>query len=315
MPTLAQYQLLTTDAMVNGVFDNILTTSEIAPFLQFETHEGNALLYDRELTLPTTSFNVVGGTWVDTEPTYSQKSASLTTLGTQSPLDQFAAQTKSDINSQLATLVSKMAKSVARKIEDKLITGEPEATATEFEGVDSLVRADTRMMAMDDGAVDGPGSAETELTQDRLDSFLDMSEGGNWDAIVSNKTMRRKATSIARSAGSGVQLGTIDMFGQKIMTYDGIPWVIDDYITNAEQYNDSGTWPSSTATTIFALKFGKEKGGLSLIHNGPVLEPQLQDIGIKETKNERLYRLVVYTQTVLWSKFGAAALGGIDSTA
>jgi hypothetical protein len=315
MPTLAEYEKLDIDPMVKGVFDNILTTSEIAQFLQFEQMSGNSLLYNREATLPTTTFNVVGGTWVDTEPTFTQKSAKLTILGTQSPLDMFAEQTKSTINGQKAVLISKMAKSVARKIEDKLITGEPEATATEFEGLDSLVRADTRMMAMDDGVVDGPGTAETELTQDRLDSFIDLSEGGPWHAIISNKTMRRKATSIARSGGSGVQLGTIELFGHKIMSYDGIPWIIDDYITNAEQYNDAGTWSSSTATTIFGVKFGGEAGGLTLIHNGPVLDPQLQDIGIKENKNERLYRLAIYTQTVLYSKFGAAALGGIDSTA
>jgi hypothetical protein len=315
MPTLAEYQKLTTDGMVSGVYDNILTTSELAPFLKFKSFEGNSYLYNRESTLPTSSFHQVGDDWTDSEPTFTQKSASLTIVGTQSPLDRFAMQTKSDINSQKAVLTSKMSKSLARKIENKIVTGEPEAAATEFEGLDSLARSETRMMAMDDGVVDGPGSAETELTQDRLDQFLDMSEGGKWDVIMSNRTMRRKATSIARQAGSGVQLGTIDMFGQKIMSYDGIPWIVNDYITNEETYNDSGTWTSSTATTIFALKLGEENGGYTIIHNGPVLTPDLQDIGIKEQKNENLYRLAVYMQAVVHSKFGIAALGGIDSTA
>jgi len=315
LPTLSEYAKLANDEVLSGVYENIITTSEIAPHLQFKEFSGNSLVYNRESALPTSTTHAVGDTWEDTEPTYTKKTASLTIVGVQSPLDRYALQTRGNVQNQEAVLISKMAKSLARKIEDLIITGEPENVSTEFEGLDSLCRSETRMMAMDDGVVDGPGSAETELTLDRLDAMMDMVEMGNPDALIMNKTMRRKLTSLMRASGSGMQLDRIELFGRQVYLYNTVPIVINDYITNSEQYNDSSTWPSSTATTIFAVKFGEEKQGYTIIHNGQVLEPDIQRLGIKETKNENLYRLVVYMQAVTFSAKVIAALGGIDSSA
>jgi hypothetical protein len=315
MPTLSEYAKLANDKVDAGVLINIFTADELSRAMQFESFEGNALKYQRENALPTTTTHAVGDTWQDTEATYTRKSAELTILGLQSPLDRYVLQTRSDVQSQEAVLFAGMAKSVGRKIGQLLIQGEPEATTTEFEGLDSLARADTRMMAMDDGNVDGPGTVETELTLDRLDAAIDQVEDGAPDALIMNKTMRRKLTQLSRATGSGVLMSQIDFFGKQILQYDGINILISDFITNGEIYNDSGTWPSSTATTIFAVKFGKEKQGISMLHNGPVLKPDVQPIGIKDNKNENLYRMVVYTQVIARSAKMYIALGGIDSAA
>ena len=213
-----------------------------------------------------------------------------------------------------AVLFASMSKALGRKLANLMIKGEPESVSMEFEGLDSLVRADTRMMAMDDGNVDGPGTVETELTLDRLDAMIDLVEG-KVGGLIMNKDMRRKVTSLSRASGSGVVMDNIDMFGHQIRTYNGIPIIVNDYITSAEEYNDSGTWPSSTATTIFAVRFGEEDEGHSVIHNGEILNPDLQRIGIKEDKNEDLFRLVIYVEAVVWSAKMVAALGGIDATA
>lgn len=313
MPDLTEYAKLSNDALTAGVFDNIITANELMPFLQFETFAGNSLKYNRESTLPAAVTHAVGDTWQDTEPKYTQKTADLTIVGVQSPLDRFVLQTRGNEQSQEAVLFSKMSKSLARKIADLVITGEPEATTTHWEGLDSLCRSETRMRAMDDGAQDGPGTAETELTLDRLDVVIDDVEHGYPDVLIMNKTMRRKLTALSRVAGSGVVMDQIEMFGHQIQRYNGLPIVINDFITNAEQYNDASTWSSSTATTIFAVKFGKANQGYTIIHNGPVLEPQIDNIGIKENKNENLYRMVVYLQALVYSAKMISALGGIDS--
>jgi len=316
MPTLSEYAKLANDLVVEGVYENIITASEFAPYWAFESFEGNSLVYNRESALPTSSTHTVGDDWSDTEATYTKKTATLTTVGVQSPLDRYALQTRGNVQSQEAVLFSGMAKSLSRKIEDLIITGEPEAVTTEFEGLDSLCRADTRMMAMDDGVVDGAGAAETELTMDRLDAMIDMVENGLPTVLLMNKTMRRKLTSLCRSSGSsGIMTSSIGDFGRQVFRYNTIPIVINDYITNSEQYNDSATWPSSTATTIFAVKFGRENQGYTLIHNGGILTPDIQRLGIKENKNENLYRMVVYIQAVVYSAKMIAALGGIDSAA
>jgi len=40
MPTLSEYQKLANDDVTAGVFDNIITASELAPFLQFSSSVG-----------------------------------------------------------------------------------------------------------------------------------------------------------------------------------------------------------------------------------------------------------------------------------
>ena len=315
MPTLSDWANLEKDDVLKGIFENLITEDALMPMLEFESMEGNSHVYNREKALPTAATVAVGGTLADTEPTWTKKTATLKTIYVQSPLDRYVLQTRGSVQDPKAVLISSMTKAMARKLGQLFITGEPENVTTEFEGLDSLCRAETRMMAMDDGNVDGPGTAETELTLDRLDAMIDQIESGKPDALAMNKTMRRKLTALSRATGSGVVMDTIDMFGHQVTRYDGIPILINEWITSAEQYNDTSTWPSSTATTIFAVKFGREKQGFTVMHNGPVLTPDLQDIGIKGDKNENLYRFVVYVDSLTYSAKMIAALGGIDSAA
>ncbi len=294
---------------------NIVTHNDLMKHLQFESLTGNSLKYNRENVLPTSAFHQVGDTWSDTQPTFTQRTASLTIVGVQSPLDRYIMATRSSVQSPEGVLRASMAKSLSRKIEQKVIQGEPEAVSTEFEGIDSLCRAETRMMAMDDGNIDGPGTLETELTLDRLDAMIDMIDKMRPSGLMMNKTMRRKLTSLSRATGSGVVTTQIDGFGKQVTLYDGIPIILNDWITDSEQYNDASTWPSSTATSIFAMIFGEADQGYTILHNGPVLEPEWQKLGTKFDANEDAYRMVAYLQAVIFSAKRIAALGGIDSSA
>ena len=105
------------------------------------------------------------------------------------------------------------------------------------------------------------------------------------------------------------------MFGHQYVVYNGIPVVINDYVTNSETYENSSAWASSTATTIYAIKTGEEKQGWTVIHNGAVLDPDVQRLGTKFDKNEDVYRMAVYLNAVLYSAKACAALAGIDSEA
>jgi HK97 family phage major capsid protein len=316
MPTLSEYQKLANDDVTAGIFDNIITASELAPFLQFKSFSGNSLVYNRENTLGAAATHQVGDIWSDTEPTYTQKTASLTTVGIQHPLDRFAMQTVDNVQSQEAVLLSKMSKSIARKLEDLLINGNSGAVSTEPEGLTSLLISDSRLLMMDDGSTPSTiAGDETELTLDRLDAMIDMVELGKPDFLMMNKTMRRKLTALARATGSGVVLNSAEMFGHQYTLYNGIPVVINDYISNSETYENSGAWGSSSATTIYALKTGEEKQGWTVIHNGAVLDPDIQRLGTKVDKNEDTYRMVVYLNAVLYSAKVCAGLAGIDSAA
>jgi hypothetical protein len=209
-----------------------------------------------------------------------------------------------------------MSKSIARKLEDLLLNGNSGAVSTEPEGLTSLLISDSRLLMMDDGSTPSTiAGDETELTLDRLDAMIDMVELGKPDFLMMNKTMRRKLTALARATGSGVVLNSAEMFGHQYTLYNGIPVVINDYISNSETYENSGAWGSSSATTIYALKTGEEKQGWTVIHNGAVLDPDIQRLGTKVDKNEDTYRMVVYLNAVLYSAKVCAGLAGIDSAA
>mgnify|MGYP005813889363 CR=1 FL=1 len=313
---LTEWAKLEKDLVMKGVFEEILTADFLMAMLRFKSFEGNSLVYNRELTLPTSVTHAVGDTWETTKPTFTKKTASLVTVGTQSGVDLYIRDTRGSVQDPNAVNMSLMTKSLTREISRLVIQGEPEATSTQFEGLDSLCRAETRMMAMDDGNIDGPGTAETELTMDRLDAMIDEIDDGQTkpDALIMNNTIRRKLSQLARSSGvSGIYENNVEMFGHKVSTYDGIPIVRTNFITNAEVYNDSGSWPSSTATSIFAVQFGEEKQGYTLLHNGPVMQPRVRPLGIKRDEEIEEFRMVVYLQAVTFSTKRIIGLGGIDS--
>ena len=225
-------------------------------------------------------------------------------------------QTVDNVQSQEAVLLSKMAKSIARKLEDLLVTGNSGSVSTEPEGLTSLLISASRLLMMDDGSQPSTiAGDETEPTLDRLDALIDLVENGKPDFLMMNKTMRRKLTALARATGSGVILNSAEMFGHQYVLYNGIPVVINDYITNSEQYENAGGWGSSSATTIYAIKTGEEKQGWTMIHNGGVLEPDVQRLGTKFDKNEDVYRMAVYLNAVVYSAKSCAGLAGIDSAA
>jgi hypothetical protein len=316
MPTLSEYQKLANDDVIAGIFDNIITASELAPFLQFRSFSGNSLVYNRESTLGAAATHQIGDTWSETEPTYTKKTVSLTTVGIQHALDRFAMKTIDNVQSQEAVLLAKMAKSIARKLEDLLLNGNSGSVSTEPEGLTSLLISDSRLLMMDDGSQPSTITGdETELALDRLDAMIDLVENGKPDFLMMNKTMRRKMTALARATGSGVVLNESAMFGHTFTTYNSIPIVINDYISNAETYENSGAWGSSSATTIYAVKTGEDKQGWTVIHNGGVMEPDVQRLGTKFDKNEDSYRMAVYLNAVIYSAKSCAALAGIDSAA
>ena len=322
MTTLAQWAKLESDKVLAGSFENIITASELMPWIDFVSHAGNAKVYNREDALPTATMNQVGGTWTDQEPTFTKKTAELKIVGVQSPLDLYVKATRGTEQDPKAVLIASMAKSLGRKIEGQVIVGNPGAASTDMEGMTSLLISDTRLMMMDDASQPGTITGnETELTLDRLDQMIDLIENGLPTVLIMNKTMRRKLTSLSRAAGSGVLMTStnedfgIANFGRQVFRYNTIPIVISDYITNAETYENSGGWPSSTATTIFAFKFGEENQGHSVMHNGPVMTPQLQELGIKFNKNEEVFRMVVYLEAMLFSAKMGAGLAGIDANA
>lgn len=314
MTLIAEWNKVDMPFEVQGVWTVIQTDEELSPWLQFEEVSGTSIDYERELTLPTTSTVADEGDISSSNRTFTEKSETLKTVVVQEDLNK-KAKALAHKQDKEAILKVGMAKSFGRKLADLIVNGDDAVDDTEFKGLEKWCRTETRMMAMDDGVVDGPGTAETELTITRFREFIDLVQLGGPQILMMNKTMRRKLTNLMYAAGGGIQLPSIEMFGRRVELFDTIPIVINDYISKAEQYADSSTWGSSTATTIYALRFGAENQGFTLCHNGGFLDVELENLGTRKNKNAEVWRAIAYPGSVVYSPLTIAALGGIDSAA
>ena len=315
MSTIVQWDKVDQTFEVQGVWDTIYTEDQLMPWLEFEGDVGGTSYdFERESVNPTASEVSDEGELVDGDIQFSEKTESLKTVYVQNYLN-LKKQKTSIKQDPLVILKKKMAKSYGRKLADLVINGDSAVNSLQFDGIEKKCRVETRMVAMDDGNMDGPGTAETELTIARLREVIDAVEPGLPDALIMNKTMRRKLTNLMNSAGSGISLPSIEMFGRRVKTFDDIPIIENDYISNSEQYADAGTWGSSTATSIYAVKFGMDKGGYTLLHNGGFFDVEFQNLGIRKNRNEEVYRLIGYPGSAVFEPKSIVGLGGIDSAA
>jgi len=316
MSTIVQWDKVDQTFEVQGVWDTIYTEDQLMPWLEFEGDIGGTSYdYERESVNPTASEVSDEGELVDGDIQFTEKNESLKTVYVQNYLNLKKQKTaiKQD---PLVILKKKMSKSYGRKLADLVINGDSAVNSLQFDGIEKKVRAESRMVAMDTGTMGSTaGSAETELTIARLREVIDSVEPGLPDALVMNKTMRRKLTNLMNSAGSGISLPSIEMFGRRVKTFDDIPIIENDYISNAEQYAAAGTWTSSTATSIYAVKFGMDKGGYTLLHNGGFFDVEFQNLGIRKNRNEEVYRLIGYPGSAVFEPKSIVGLGGIDSAA
>jgi len=309
MSTIAQWDKVDQTFEVQGVWDTIYTEDQLMPWLEFEGDVGGTSYdYERESVNPTAAEASDEGELVDGDIEFAEGNETLKTVYVQNYLNLKKKKTarKQD---PLVILKKKMSKSYGRKLADLVINGDSAVNSLQFDGIEKKCRVETRMVAMDDGVMDGPGTAETELTIARLREVIDGVEPGLPDALVMNKTMRRKLTNLMNAAGSGISLPSIEMFGRRVKTFDDIPIIENDYISNSEQYADAATWGSSTATSIYALKFGMDKGGYTLLHNGGFFDVEFQNLGIRK------YRLIGYPGSAVFEPKSIIGLGGIDSAA
>ena len=297
------------------MWDTIYTEDQLMPWLEFEGDVGGTSYdYERESVNPTAAEASDEGELVDGDIEFAEGNETLKTVYVQNYLNLKKKKTarKQD---PLVILKKKMSKSYGRKLADLVINGDSAVNSLQFDGIEKKCRVETRMVAMDDGVMNGPGTAETELTIARLREVIDGVEPGLPDALVMNKTMRRKLTNLMNAAGSGISLPSIEMFGRRVKTFDDIPIIENDYISNSEQYADAATWGSSTATSIYDLKFGMDKGGYTLLHNGGFFDVEFQNLGIRKNRNEEVYRLIGYPGSAVFEPKSIIGLGGIDSAA
>ena len=112
----------------------------------------------------------------------------------------------------------------------------------------------------------------------------------------------RKLSGLRRASGAILETD-VDQFGQRALFYDGMPLVVDDFVSDAQVKGTSGAQCSS----VYAVKFGQGVGVLGLEHGGI----QVETVGELEAKDATRHRIKWYASIAVFSELGVARLEGI----
>lgn len=301
--TLAEASKLSNDMLLQGVVETIVKDSPILQRLPFIEIVGNGLTYNQEKTLPGVDFYDVGDTWVESTPTFEQKTANLKIMGGDADVDNFLKTTRSNIQDLEAAVVELKAKAVKDKFEETFIYGDATASPKQFDGLRKLIDTTTagdQLIAMAD--------AGATLTLAKLDELIDAVKGGKPDMLLMSRRSRRKLNALVRASGGMVD-NDRDQWGNFIQLWDGIPigvndWLLDTHIVSGGV--ETGT-TGGDCSTIYAVQTG-EWALCGLTSPGHLT---VEPIGSMESKDATRTRVKWYVSLALFSSVKAAALIGV----
>ena len=115
-----------------------------------------------------------------------------------------------------------------------------------------------------------------------MDQLIDLVRPGRPDALMISKRTRRKLSSLRRASGAVLET-SVDQFGQRVLAYDGIPLLVDDFVSDTQAKGSSG----NVCSSVYAVKFGQGTGVMGLEHGGIQIEP----LGELETKDATRHRI------------------------
>ncbi len=292
--TKAEAAKLTNDLLLRGVIETIVRESELLTRLPFMEVTGTAVTYNRESTMPAAGFYDVGDTWFEGTPAFTQVTANLKVLGGDADVDNFLQATYADPNDIEAEVIGNRSKAIAPLFSDSFFNGDTAINPKAFDGLTKVLNSTGQEIAA--------GANGGQLTLDLMDQMIDLVVPGKPDALFMSRRTRRKLSSLRRASGNLLEIG-VDDFGRRALFYDGIPLLIDDFISDTQVQGTSG----SVCSSVYAVKFGQGVGALGLEHGGI----QVEQVGELETKDATRWRLKWYAGLSVFSMLGVARVKGI----
>ncbi len=190
-------------------------------------------------------------------------------------------------------MIAARAKAVSHRFSDAFFNGDVAVDAKSFDGITKQIPVAQTI---------APGANGGALGLGLMDQLIDLVKPGRPDALLMSKRTRRKLSDLRRASGNLLEVDR-DQFGLRALFYDGIPVVVDDFVSDTQVKGSSG----AVCSSIYALKFGQGIGVMGLEHGGI----QVETVGELETKDATRHRIKWYAGLALFSELGTARLEGI----
>lgn len=300
MPLLmATAQSLSNNMLERGVIETIIDRDDMFSLLPFVKVDGKAYVYNRENTLS-------GADWLAPNATVNESSADVTPVTVllkilvgDVDVDKFLAATMGDTNDQVAIQIAAKAKTVARMFHAAVAAGNSTVNPAQFDGLPNLVDPNYTIPAGTNGAA---------VSLSMLDQLKDAVILGP-DAFVMRRGTWRAVKQLIRAAGgTRADMLEIPNFGIPVPAFDGVPVLLNDFISPTETM---GTSVGNT-TSIYAVRFN-EADGLHALYGGNSAGLVVEDIGTVQNKDANRIRVKWYCSLALKSNRSLARLQGITN--
>ena len=293
------------DTLKRGVVETIIQESPILARLPMITIEGNALKHMEESTLPTPEFRQVNSTYSRSFGADTEHFWGTTILGGEVFVDNYIVKTRGNLRDVKATQFQKMAKAMALTFDENFINGD--GTSNTFKGVKQLI-SEGFGFEQETATNGGP------ITLNQLDEAHDLLRTGTADAILCNRTHRRKITHLARDHSSHplIDVGT-DALGRKVTMYDGVELNIlgDDASGNQILAFDETQGSSNVTSSMYFVRYGTDENVCGLMGAGGSFE--VRDFGEQEAAPGHMGRVEVYPGVCIFNKYSIARYKGITN--
>jgi len=317
---LAEAQKLVQSKLLAGVVQEIYEEGQLLQRLPVFTIDSKSIVYNREKAFSGADFYDIHEQipWKADAQFSSQVEVTLKRMVRQSILDNFIMKTYKDPNEYRTIIMSGLTKMVLRGLEEKFIYGNSADSPKEFDGLNALCPAvDGHAFGIHQ---DYDMGGTTNITSDVLLALIDQCKPRP-DILLMTRTERNKITKATwGKAGAIIYASSLDQFGRRVETIDGIPILVSDFLSDHEVNNTGKKSPTPTnLSSIYAIRFGQiEEGGLCLCTGGDTGGVDLfkmVDIEALEDYDAEGIRLVAYCALALGSTRAIARIHSINQAA
>ncbi len=287
---------LSQEDKARGVIEEIIDTESLFALLPFTHVTDKVYTYVREGTLSEGDFLDAYEAVPEGAATFDEVSTKLKVLAGDVDIDKFTAAVQSNLNPQVAIQLAAKAKALGRKFKRTLVNGDSSVNSKSFDGIKVLTPAEQTLVAGANGAA---------VSAEMLDELLDAVKLGA-DVLMMRKGTWRAIRAIMRSFGGNTgDMIQIPNFGKPVPAYDGVPVIINDFMTADEVMGSA-----NETCSIYALRLN-EADGFHGIYGGPSAGIQFEEIGTIQNKDASRYRVKWYAGTALKATHSVARLKGI----
>lgn len=309
MPLLQSVaELLSNNQLVAGVIDEIIDRDDLFSVLPFVKTEGKAYVYNRENTIGSADWLSPNDPVNESSADFTEIVAKLRVLAGDVDIDKFLNSVLSDTNSQMAIQIAKKAKTVGREFHRALATGNATTNPKTFDGLAQLVAQAQALAATVGGKqIVDAGVNGNPLTLSMLDELCDAIPNGADVLVMRRGTIRAFRALLRATYGTDAVMQQLENFGRPMLTHNGIPVIMNEFLSGAETH---GT--NVNTASVYALRLN-EQDGLHGLYGGDAGGIVVENIGTVQNKDATRMRVKWYCGLALKSSRSIAALQGVTN--